>query len=139
MSNTNNNGVIAAIIEQTGGTTKSDILNNDAPTIVEKYQMPKPGPGRMDEIINGKDEKPMSDFKDDCCAPTLWLTGKQLPSASGLKVGDKVCLKIEAEVTNYGFNENSDGVKREEYTFQLNEGRVDKEDDDVNGGMDSED
>lgn len=126
MSN-NNNGFMAAIIEQSGGGGKAQ-LSNDAPTIIEKFQMPKPGPGRMDSIIDGKEEKEMSDLRDDCCGPTLWLNDKQLPSAKGLVVGDKVCITIEAEVVNYSFNENLEGVTRQEYTFQLNEGRVDKED-----------
>lgn len=39
MSSSNNN-FIATIVEQTGGNSKSAILSNDAPTIVEKFKSP---------------------------------------------------------------------------------------------------
>lgn len=125
MNNMQNNGFMATIVEQSGGDGGKAQLSNDAPTIIEKYQMPKPGAGRMDSAVEGEMEMPMSDLREGDWGPELFLSDKQLPSANGLKVGDKVCLKIEAEVKNYSFSENADGVKRQEYTFKLTEGRVD--------------
>jgi len=127
MSSTNNNGFIAAIVEQTGGS-KSAILSNDAPTIVEKYQTPMKKADRFEEYKEGEME--MSDFApiDSMDLPTVWLNTKQLPSAQGLVVGDKVYLMVEAEVANYSLNENAEGIKREEYTFKLKKGCIKKED-----------
>lgn len=128
MSSTSNNGFIAAIVEQTGGG-KSPLLSNDAPTIVEKYQTPMKKADRMEEYKDGEDSE-MSDFApiESVDLPTIWLNTKQLPSAKGLVVGDKVYLKVEAEVANYSFNENVEGEKREEYTFKLKKGCVKKDD-----------
>lgn len=125
MSSTSNNGFIAAIVEQTGGG-KSPLLSNDAPTIVEKYQTPMKKPDRFEEHEDSEIE--MSDFTpvDSIDVPTVWLNTKQLPSAEGLVVGDKVYLTVEAEVANYSFNENTEGVKREEYTFKLKRGCIKK-------------
>lgn len=128
MSSTSNNGFIAAIVEQTNGGGKSEILSNDAPTIVEKYQTPMKKPDRFEEYDGGEME--MSDFVtvDSMDIPTIWLNTKQLPSAQGLVVGDKVYLMIEAEVSNYSFNENTDGATKEEYAFKLKKGCIKKDD-----------
>jgi len=124
------NGFIATIVEQTGGQTKGGQLSADAPTIIEKYLGPVVMPNdRMAEPIEQKEmEREMSDFGDADMMPTLWLDDKQLPSAAGLQIGDKVYFKIEAEVSNYSFNENINGVRKHEYTFKLKKGFVKKED-----------
>jgi len=129
MSSTNNNGFIAAIVEQSGGN-KAPLLSNDASTIIEKYQTPMKRADRMEEYDDGKEDSDMSDFApiESIDLPTIWLNTKQLPSAKGLVVGDKVYLKVEAEVANYSFNENVEGEKREEYTFKLKKGCVKKDD-----------
>lgn len=126
MPGPNNNGFIAAIVEQTGGMNKGSQLSNDAPTIIEKYQTPM-AKARMETPEMEKPEMEMSSFLTEGYGPELYLNDEQLPSANGLKVGDKVCLMIEAEVINYSFNENKDGKQRQEYQFKLTEGRVDKE------------
>lgn len=124
------NGYIAAIVEQTGGHSKGNMLSADAPTIVEKYTGPVVMPNdRMAEPEMMEEKEPeMSDFGDAEMAPTLWLNDKQLPSAAGLQIGDKACFEIEAEVSNYNFNENVDGQRRHEYTFKLKKGFVKRED-----------
>lgn len=132
MSNTNNNGFIAAIVEQTGGGGKAQ-LSNDAPTIVEKYMKPTAKDNdRMATAEEMMEEGPEEEKTDLCTGdmpcPTLWLDDKQLPSANGLAVGDKVCIEIEAEVSNYEFTENIDGLKRQNYTFKLKKAFVKKED-----------
>lgn len=66
-----------------------------------------------------------TDFVDNTFdAPTLYLNDKQLPSANGLVVGDRVLLEVEAEVSNYSLNENSEGMVKQEYTFKLTKGVV---------------
>lgn len=119
----NNNGFIAAIVSQSGGGGEAQ-LNNDASTIVEKYQTPVVRPN--DRMAEPEEDK-MSNFGEPEMLPTLWLTDKQLPSADGLVVGDKVCFEIEADVSGFSYNENSDGSKRREYTFRLKKGFVKKE------------
>jgi len=123
-------GFIATIVEQTGSHGKGGQLSADAPTIVERYSGPVVMPNdRMAEPQEREEmEKEMSDFGDMEMAPTLWLNDKQLPSAAGLQIGDKVCFEIEAEVSNYSFNENVDGTRRHEYTFKLKKGVVEKKD-----------
>lgn len=212
MSSSNNN-FIATIVEQTGGNSKSAILSNDAPTIVEKFKSPairseskvhgsrhfksggmnpiftvksetiskisgtnksglfsktskadvtsvavkkytkggvdrfsdyvSPKAGKSDPVKSGEytdvdeyveeyeeeSEPIMSEFGEPEFLPNLYLSDKQLESARGLMVGDKVYLVVEAEVSNFTFSENEEGDKRCDYNFKLKRGFVNKFDD----------
>ena len=115
------NGFIATIVEQSD-TSKKGILTDEASTIVEKFRKPIIGKGRMDEAK----EDLMSEFGEFEYQPTLCLNDKQLPTAKGLQVGDKVKFEIEAEVSNYNFNEDEYGKEKHEYVFKLKRGLVKK-------------
>lgn len=116
------NNFIATIVEQTGEGGGKAQLTNEAPTIIEKFRKPISGKGRMDEAK----EDLMSEFGEYEYQPTLCLSDKQLPTAKGLQVGDKVKFEIEAEVSNYNFNEDEYGKEKHEYVFKLKRGFVKK-------------
>lgn len=116
------NNFIATIVEQTGDGGGKAQLTNEAPTIVEKFRKPIAGKGRMDDAK----EDLMSEFGEYEYQPTLCLNDKQLPTAKGLQVGDKVKFEIEAEVSNYNFNEDEYGKEKHEYVFKLKRGLVSK-------------
>lgn len=115
------NGFMATIVEQSD-SGKKGILTDEAPTIIEKFRKPIIGKGRMDEAK----EDLMSDFGEFEYQPTLCLNDKQLPTAIGLEVGEKVKFIIEAEVSNYNFNEDEYGKQKHEYVFKLKRGFVKK-------------
>lgn len=73
-----------------------------------------------------KSEKGMSSFMDSEMLPHLWLNDEQLPTAIGLKAGDKVTLTMEAEVCRHSFCEESEGETHHDYSFKLVKGVVKK-------------
>lgn len=78
------------------------------------------------EEYEEEENNEMSEFGEPEFLPTLFLNDKQLPSANGLVVGDKVYVVVEAEVSNFTFSENESGESRQDYTFKLKRGLVRK-------------
>lgn len=80
----------------------------------------------IDEFEDDKEEYPFRLLGGEYGQPTIMITCEEMPELKMLAVGDKVCMEIEATVSNYDFSENETGMKRKTYTLKIKKAKLEE-------------
>lgn len=101
----NNNAMMATIVTQTKPQEPAEILTNEAPTIVEKYDNPL-------YITADGDYRPIE-------SQFISVNAKSLPSILALRAGDKFKMRAIVKVVRKNYYESESGEKSSLYNLKI--------------------